>query len=107
MKIRGCGFLSAPFFMGNFFYLYVKYSHSLISKFIKLISMLYELESDSSISDKEVRNRLSKILKNFESEASYLHEDMVTYHVMDSIQTTAKKEQVFHHINMEFKYILN
>jgi hypothetical protein len=71
------------------------------------MSLLYELESNSSISDKEVRNRLSKILKNFESEASHLHMDMVTYHVMDSMQTTAKKEQVFYHINMEFKYILN
>ncbi len=92
--------------MSKLFFLYARYSHRLIAKFIELLGKLYTLD-DESMSDREARVRLKAILKNFERKASHLHDDMITYHFLDSQLHLNKNEQEFIHINMKFKYILN
>ena len=93
--------------MRNYFHLYALYSHRLIAQFIRLLSELYELESADKISEKEAKERLKTILKSFEANASYLHQEMVTYHWMDSKLPKHLNEQEFTHLNMKFKYIMN
>tara|TARA_B100000508_G_C11464534_1_gene280926 strand:- start:5952 stop:6230 length:279 start_codon:yes stop_codon:yes gene_type:complete len=92
--------------MSKLFFLYARYSHSLIAKFIELLGKLYSLD-DERMSDREARIRLNAILKNFERKASHLHDDMITYHFLDSKLQLNKNEQEFSHINMKFKYIIN
>lgn len=92
--------------MSKLFFLYARYSHSLIAKFIELLGRLYDLESEN-MSDREAGVRLKAILKNFERKANHLHGDMIKYHYLDSKLHLNINEQEFTHLNMKFKYIIN
>lgn len=78
----------------------------MIAKFIELLGKIYSLD-DESMSDREARIRLKAILKNFERKSSNLHDEMITYHFLDSQLHLNKNEQEFTHLNMKFKYIIN
>jgi len=73
-----------------------------------MTSLLYQINDNKNLTDKQKVKRLNLVLNEFERNTKHLSNDMIIYHTQDSNSLKLNNnQQVFHHLNMEFKYILN
>ena len=97
--------------MNKHLYNYTRYSHSMISSLLNLVTKLYAID-DKPMTDKKALALYKDAVNAFESKSEHLLGGMTNYHLMDSqmINVSSLKSKAFstfYILNMKFQYCQN